>query len=325
LGTIILLIIAGLVILNSSYSSAINNPNSTSNKTIEIIIEPSDSLDQITNKLVENGLLSDSNKLFFRYYLKKDNLYSKFQVGQFRIPQNLTIVELAETLQHAGIPDFWVTLPEGLRKDEVANKISLALTEKVDAKFNSEEFIKLTTDQEFIKTLELPIQVTDLEGLLFPDKYLMDKNVTAKDAIKILTDNYKKKAPIGMTYEQLKIASYLEREGSGAEDRKMIADVINKRLNEGWLLNIDATLVYPRKDWKHILTREDLNTDTPYNTYTRTGLTPTPICNPGAVSMNAIMNPQTNSYYYYIHDKQGLAHYAIDLQGQADNIKKYLQ
>ncbi|HVX93199.1 MAG TPA: endolytic transglycosylase MltG, partial [Candidatus Dojkabacteria bacterium] len=103
----------------------------------------------------------------------------------------------------------------------------------------------------------------------------------------------------------------------------MIAGIINNRLNNGWLLQIDATLLYYYKDWLHVLTAAEIKTDEPYNTYTRPGLTPTPICNPGLVAINSALHPKANVYFFYLHDSHGNIHYAKTYEEHIQNYNTY--
>ena len=183
----------------------------------------------------------------------------------------------------------------------------------------------LTTDSTFISTLGFPYQISDLEGYLFPDKYAFANTVSTEDVLKTLVNNFQTKVGVKDTYEDIIVASMVEREGYTSSDRPMIADIIKRRLEEGWLLQIDATLLYPEKDWKHTITDVDKQKENPYNTYKYPGLPPTPICNPGLSAINATRNPESNSYYFYIHDPQGNIHYAKTLVEHNSNVQKHLR
>jgi UPF0755 protein len=322
---ILILVLTGLFVIKSNYEGALDQPNSESTEVIAMTIETGESLDQIIEKLISNKILSEEKRLYFKYYVRDEQLFPKFQAGDYKIPQNLTIIELADTLQHAGQSDFWVTIPEGLRKDQIVQLVEKAIDNSTESKFDSNRFMELTTDTQFISTLNLPFELEDLEGVLFPDRYRFPMDISSEDVIITMVNNFKSKIPEGFNYSDLRIASYLEKEGYGTEDRRMIADIVKRRLDEGWYLNLDATLHYNKKDWIVNLTYADLREDHPYNTYTRIGLTPTPICNPGLDSILATVNPTPNSFYYYIHDKNGNAHYAIDLNGHQININNYLK
>lgn len=158
-----------------------------------------------------------------------------------------------------------------------------------------------------------------LEGFLFPDTYQFYKNSTPKEALERMLDNFEIRfseemrgqianlnAALGSNYgvrEVTIVASLIEKESANPEESPKIAGVIYNRLFR-WngtpaYLNIDASIIYALNG-RTDLTQEDLRTDSPYNTYTRTGLTPTPISNPGLASLKAALNPENHNYYYYV-------------------------
>lgn len=324
LGVIAFIMIAAVYYIYSNYREAIDKENSDSTEQVDFQIIEGESIDSIASNLIEKGLLREEYKDYFIFYLKRSGEGSKFQAGHFRIPKNLSIKEISITLQDAGIPDLWVTIPEGLRKDEIAQILSDAYSEYDTSVFSSEEFLAFTSDPEYIASLDLPEGIEDLEGFLFPDKYLLPVEATSEYVLNVMVNTFTTKVGDAFTYEDVIVASMLEREGRNDEERAMISDIIRRRLEEGWFLNIDATLLYYYKDWKHPLTFSDLETDQPYNTYTNFGLPPTPISNPGLSSIEASRNPTPNNYYYYLHDNTGQIHYAVTLEEHNLNQVEYL-
>jgi len=156
------------------YIAFIDTPNSDNSKKVEFIIEPGETVDTILENLVQAGLLRKEASRVLKYYIKKENIAQSLQAGVYSMPLDLTPKQIAETLQHAELPEVWVTIPEGLRKDEIADLFLQEFKPLPENVFYKKEFTKLTTDAEFIKTLGLEItEVTDLEGFLFPDKYLL--------------------------------------------------------------------------------------------------------------------------------------------------------
>ncbi|HBB64825.1 hypothetical protein A3K02_01905 [candidate division WS6 bacterium RIFOXYD1_FULL_33_8] len=317
-------LVAGFLI-KKNYDSAIETPNNDSTEKVALEIDTGESVDSIVNKLVEEGILKEKWVYYFKLYLKLNDLSSKIQAGNYQIPLNLSIKEIAETIQQAKDLDIWVTIPEGLRKDEIANILSTELVKGGNANFSKEEFLALTTDTTYISTLGIPYVTSNLEGFLFPDKYAFSKDALTKDVLKKLVDTFISKVGINDTYQDIIIASMVEREAYNSEDRPLIADIIKRRYAEGWLLQIDATLLYPKKDWKYVISNSDKEENNPYNTYKVQGLPPTPICNPGLSSINATRNPKPNNYYYYIHDTEGNVYFAETLSEHNRNIQTYLR
>jgi UPF0755 protein len=317
-------IILGTILI-FDYNRSINFPNSDNDEKIVFEITEGESVEQILQSLLDNNLISQKNYYYAKFYLKRHNLGTNLQAGVYDLPKNLTVVELIDTLQFGRKEEVWVTIPEGLRKDEIAQRIEKELNGNGSLEFSKEEFLSLTTDQEFINTLELNVDISDLEGFLFPDKYSFPKTITTQEVIIKMVENFKQRVEEEYTYEDIILASIVEREGYNSNDRPIIAGIILKRFEEGWLLQTDATLLYPIKDWEHTITPQDKEDDNPYNTYKNIGLPPTPICNPGLQSIEAVWNPEETDYYFYIHDKDGNAHYAETLEQHNENVNEYLK
>jgi UPF0755 protein len=125
-------------------------------------------------------------------------------------------------------------------------------------------------------------------------------------------------------YEVITLASIVEREAIFEDDRGMVADILERRLEINWALEVDVSLLYYFEDWKYELTTEDLQTDTLYNTRLYTGLTPTPICNPGESAITAVLSPTSNNYWYFVSDNDGDLHYGETLDEHNSNIQQYM-
>lgn len=318
-------VLIATVVIKLNYDSVIERPNSDSSEKVTVEIEQGASVETIIKKLVDAGVLKENWTTYFKIYLRFNELAPKIQAGVYDIPKNLNIKELASMIQSSKDQAVWITIPEGLRKDEIANILAIEFEKVNNPNFSSTEFLRLTTDAIFINELGFPYELTDLEGFLFPDKYSFSITADTKSVIGVMLTNFKNKVGLTDTYEDIIIASMVEREGYTSEDRPMIADLIKRRYAEGWLLQIDATLLYPKKDWKAPITERDKQDDNPYNTYKRQGYPPTPICNPGLAAIKAVRNPKPNNYYFYIHDSTGQVHFARTLAEHNQNIQKYLR
>ncbi len=305
------------------YNNVINSEIGEGSEKKPFTIEAGMSGYQVVDKLSTEGIIRSKDVRFIKAYLRLNKI-PHFQEGSFNIPLNLTVKELFDTLQNPESTDIWVTVQEGLRADEIAAIFEKEFSPYEEATFSKDGFMSLVEDQEYISTLELAPEAQTLEGYLFPDKYLLPRDSNERFVVGMLVDHFKSKAG-EITYDDLIIASMVEREGRTDSDRPLIADVIKRRLVEGWYLQIDATVLYPIKDWKHVLTQADLESDNLYNTYTRLGLPPTPISNPGLAAIRATQNPTPNQYYFYIHDNTGKAHFATTLEQHNANVANYLR
>lgn len=318
-------VIIATIVIKLDYDKALKTPNSDSQEKIIIQIEQGSTVEQILTKLVDQELIQEKWLSYVKFYLRQKNLASKLQAGTYELPKNLSIKEVIDSLQNGKNPDIWVTIPEGLRKDEIADILDRELSKLETTNFSKAEFLRLTTDKAYIKTLGLAVNISDLEGYLFPDRYAFPITTKTSDTIDKMVANFKAKVGTADTYNQIILASIVEREGYTDKDRPIIAGIFIKRLEEGWLLQACATVLYPFKDWKHEITETDKQSNNPYNTYKRSGLPPTPICNPGLESINAVRNYEKTPYYYYIHDDNAIVHYGRTLDEHNANINKYLR
>jgi peptidoglycan lytic transglycosylase G len=320
-------VIALGIFIKLDYSKALETPNSQDTTKISLEITQGETTDDILSSLVESGLLKEKWLNYAKIYLILEDLSSSLQAGTYHLPKNLSILEIIDTLQNGRDPDNWVTIPEGLRKDTMADLIA----EEIPS-FSKDTFLALTTDQTFIDTLDMPVELQDLEGYLFPDTYAFAPEATEEDIIKRIIENFKTIVGTEDSYEDINFASIVEREGFDNEDRPTIAGILIKRYNEGWKLGSSVTVLYYFKTWKEeTLTSEDLaDTSNPYNTYALVGLPPTPICNPGLESIEAMRNPIETDYYYFIRgkdtdEKAGETHYGVTYEDHQENINNYLR
>ena len=282
------------------------------------VIRRGESLNSIAKRLKEEGLVRSS--LAFKIIVYTQGLRGKIQAGSFYLSSGWNLYEIARALT-LGTEDIWLTFPEGWRKEEFARRIGANIED-----FDIKEFLNLTKD---------------LEGYLFPDTYLIPKSATPSAIIKILTNNFEKKTKdLKITYQDLILASILEREVKHEGERPVVAGILIKRLKEGWPLQVDATVQYGLAtkqfgnlaieqlndfDWWPRITKESLEIDSPYNTYKYKGLPPTPICNPGLAAIKAAANPLTTDYWFYLSDSEGKVHFAKTLEEHQKNINRYLK
>lgn len=275
-------------------------PSTDSNK-VNFMVNKGSSVSLIGNNLEKAGLIKDA--IIFKFYIQLTNSQNKIQAGEFELSKNLTLVQVIEKLKK-GPTEILVTIPEGLRREEIAEKYRSTLNK--DESF-VKEFLNLSAGKE---------------GYLFPDSYLFPKEATATQIVNrmIATFNLKVK---DITYKQLIIASMLERETFADSEKPIVAGIIYKRLENDWPLQVDATLQYIKGDWKPVYS-EDKELKSPYNTYTNLGLPPAPIANPGLSSILAAISPEASDYWYYIHDNDGKIHFARDLDEHNANVRKYL-
>jgi UPF0755 protein len=243
--------------------------------------------------------------------------------GGYTISKSMNAWEMARAFTR-GPQMKWVIIPEGLRKEEIATILAEALGWSVEKKA---QFIQSTAQKPNYK-----------EGVFFPDTYLIDKAEDPAETAQRLIARFEEKiAPYvkeGLTQNikwttLVKLASIIEREAAGEHDMPLIAGVLWNRLDKNMRLEVDATLQYARGDvgdgWWAPIKVEDKKIDSPYNTYTRAGLPPTPIANPGVASMAAVITPAKTDCLFYLHDTSRQIHCAKTYDEHKINIEKYLK
>lgn len=278
------------------------------------VIEKGDGIRTIANKLKRNNLIRDP--VVFFLLLKQQGLDNKIQAGDFRLSPSMSASEITQALVNGRL-DVWVTIPEGKRGEEIAEIL------KSNIPAYNDTWVQ---------------QLSEHEGYLFPDTYLIPKDATINLIISVMRKNFDDKyATLSDGNENLDnkeqvvtIASLIEREAKLPEDRPLVASVIYNRLDIDMALQIDATVQYAlgyqegeKNWWKKKLTRSDLKIDSLYNTYLYPGLPPGPIANPGLAALTAAIKPAKTNFRYYISDKSGMNHYAITIEEHNANIKKY--
>jgi len=303
----------GLYFMYTEGSLAVDKNNAGSTM---FIIKKGEGLNSIIKRLATEDLIR--NKVVFYTIALQRGIEKKIQAGEFKLSKRMNANEIADNLTH-GTVDEWVTIVEGLRKEEIALQLSQQFS------FSEISFIEQAK-----------------EGQLFPDTYLIPKTASMETIISIMEDNYKKKMAEARKVrpfekrtdrEILILASLVEREAKFADDRQLIASIILKRAQNDWPLQLDATiqygLGYQRKEkswWKRELAIEDLKVDNTYNTYERKGMPPAPICNPGLESLKAAITADPNTpYWYYVNDKNGRIRPAKTLEEHEANIRKFIQ
>lgn len=288
-------------------------PVSSSEKFEYFVINKGSSASQIGNKLQDAGLIKSA--LAFKLYMQFTGQSGKIQTGEFKLTPSYSLLQTVNTL-FKGPVELWVTIPEGLRREEIAQKFVVALGKPSSF---SDEFLQASAGEE---------------GYLFPETYLFPRDAVASQIVKKMTDTFDNKTKdienhSGLSFNQaIILASIIERETKTDAERPVVAGILLNRLDSGMPLQVDAAVQYAvgtPKDWWPILTLADLSIKSAYNTYQNAGLPPTPISNPGISSIRAALNPTKTDYWYYIHDSKGQIHYAKTLAEHNENIAKYLK
>lgn len=309
---IVFVLICGLVLI-SWYQTGLSAVNKNDRSEKMFTIRPDVGVRTVAQELQQDGLIK--NPTLFYLYVKKAGLDKKIQAGDFRLSPSMSSKQIAKALTK-GTLDIWVTIPEGKRATEIA----ALLKEKIP-----------TYDPSWDAKLQ------ENEGYLFPDTYLIPRGATIDAIIAILRNTFDERyqqidtSKTSLSKAQIvTLASMIEREAQHDQDRPLISSVMHNRLTIGMPLQIDATIQYAigydaaeGTWWKKGLTTSDLKIASAYNTYTNTGLPPTPICSPGVLALQAAADPAQSNYLFYMTDKNGITHFAATYAQHQANIEKY--
>lgn len=316
---LIVLIILAIVVFIGLYKFETLAVSSKSKK-VEFTVEEGNSYYTLADELKEKNLIKSA--FFYKVYLKFHSPVG-LTVGTYELNQNMAVSEIVGILSNdnnANENSVRLTFREGLNAQQMASIIS----RKTD--ITSEEFLAKISDETYIDSLKdkywfitddvkNPEIYYDLEGYLFPDTYVLEKNDVNLDSLltKILDNTALKLEPYRADIENsgysvhqiLTLASLVELEAVTDDDRAKVAGVFYNRLNDNWSLGSDVTTYYSAKKlMTERLTTEDLTTCNGYNTRCTSmkGLPVGPIDNPSASAIEATINPDIQDYYYFVAD-----------------------
>jgi UPF0755 protein len=314
------LIIIGLLPFTSLFLPV----DSKNSQKIEFQILPGQKIAEISTNLKKAHLIRSGFTL--QVYLYTHNLNKKIQAGYFYLSPSQSTAEIGDSLTKAVSKRIRVTLPEGLRRQEIANLILDTLEgTKTPHHFNPDQFIEKTAN---------------LEGQLFPDTYDLSPEIDTDEMIKKLTDRYSNiTSTLNLSPEDLHrvtiLASLIEREAGSDTEKAEIAGILKNRLDNQWPLQIDATIQFALSNtrcrlrlcdwWPKTLTKNDLQIKSAYNTYLNPGLPPGAIGNPGQASLEAAVKPKDTKNWFYLHDLSGKIHTAITVEEHNRNVCQYLK
>lgn len=269
---------------------------------------------ELIPKLKEQGYIK--SEWAFNFVLKIKGWQGKIEPGGYMVSKGMDAWLLADTLVNRPYQK-WVVIPEGLRKEEIAEMVQ----EKIDwAEVEERRFLSRAK-----------------EGYLFPDTYLLNLDYTGEDVAKRMENQFNEK--VADLFKEAKennikndtlivLASLVQREAGNEKEMPLIAGVIWNRWLKGMKFEIDATIQYAlgkSSNWWPIIKPENYKFNSPYNTYLHKGRPPAPICNPGLAAISAVIHSEETEYLYYLHDNEGQIHPAKTYEEHLKNIEKYLK
>ena len=316
---LVLIIMTAYFFYGLQPSFAVNNP-------VKFTVTKGESFKEIGARLSQSSLIKSI--VVFKVYSLLTGSATRFQPGVYELAGTMSVPQIVGLLRTGSENDVTIQIPDGA----TVKDIDQILSDKGVIQKGSLEnfnFASLATQYPFLS------QVNSLEGFLMPDTYNFNLDSDTSDVVKKFLDTFEIKAwPLlsgeKSWYNDLILASYLEREVPEFNDRKIVAGILLKRIQINMPLQVDATLSYAKCDGR-LFTCEnmvpgkgDTKINSPYNTYLHSGFTPTPIANPSKHAIQAAISPESSNYLYYFSNASGTIFFSRTLEEHNQKQLKYL-
>lgn len=278
----------------------IKTPLAVKGEEKSVIIEKGLGVKEIAKKLENEKLIRGA--FYFKIYVRLENI-TNLQAGEYVLNSSMSIPKIVEILSGGRVNknEIKVTIPEGFTVKQIDERLAQAGLIKAGDLIN-------------LDPMQVPsskFQVLSFEGFLFPDTYIFNKNSAIQNIVQKMIDNFNKKITPEMRTEIEKqgkkledmiiMASIVQQEAVSEEEMPKIAGVFYNRLAINMPLQSDPTVNYVTGKSLRQVTAEDMQADSPYNTYKYRGLPPGAICNPGLAAIKAAIYPEKHDYYYFLH------------------------
>ncbi len=287
-----------------------------------VFIPKGTSVEEIGILLEAAGLLDGDPR--FLLLTRILGVASRLPAGEFLLDTNQNPVDLINQLADAKPVQHQLTVVEGLRMEEIAELFAAA--DWID----KNRFLTLARDPGVIASFGLD-GVASLEGYLFPDTYLLIKPSPGEEKILArlvnraleVYDSLDRGDTKMSRHQVFTLASIVEKETGKADERPVIASVFHNRLRKRMKLQSDPTVIYGIDGFTGPLTKKDLKSPNPFNTYTIDGLPPGPICSPGRESLQAVLTPADTNYLYFVSKNDGSHYFSNNLREHNRAVRKY--
>ena len=250
------------------------------------------------------------------------------KAGEYEVPQGASLLNVLQLLETGRVKPHLLVLPEGFTLRDLARQI------EAEGIAPAADVIRIATSPHL--AWSLGIETDSLEGYLFPDTYQVTKGMRVEEILGRMTQRFRDRVGTpevvararerGLTLHQLiTLASIVEKEAALASERPIIARVFLNRLHRDMPLQADPTVAYAMAKEGRSPTREDLQTDHPYNTYKNRGLPPGPIGNPGRSTVDAVLEPANVPYLYFVAIDDRSHYFSTTLEEHNRAVARYRQ
>lgn len=283
---------------------------------------------KVAQLLAEAGVVTDADLLYL--YMRREQLAPRLQAGEYEFTGTLTPGQALEKIVSGQVKTYRFTVPEGLRAEEI-----LPLIAGSELKLDLRKLEQLAANKRFLAKSGVP--AGSIEGFLYPDTYTFTRKATEEAVLTKMVSsalaayrrvNSRRKQEVKLDIlEAFTLASIVEKETGVPEERARIACVFHNRLKLGWKLQTDPTVIYAMRLMRGVysknITKKDLETRHPYNTYTETGLPPGPIASPGAAALEATLNPLDCQDLFFVSRNDGTHIFCPTLECHEAAVKEW--
>lgn len=320
--SLLFIVLSSLLFLGFALTALFLPPLQTAEK-VEVKVERGEPFSSVVRKLKEKSAIRDEK--LFSLWARLWKLDKKIHWGFYHFELPLAPAAVLNQMVLGKGLFYRITIPEGLTLREVADLLEEAgIADK-------EQLLAEAASPELLS--ELGLEEEGTEGYLFPDTYYFPPAVTESEILIAMVEQFRSvfdpmmrqhaKEPGLAPHEVVTLASLIERETGDEAERPLVSAVFHNRLRLKMPLQSDPTVIYGREAPSNNLTRKDLQSRSPYNTYRIKGLPPGPICNPGLSSLRAALFPAATPHLYFVSKNDGTHLFSVDLEDHNRAVKFY--
>jgi len=285
-----------------------------------VLLHPGYSTRHIARELESAGVIRSSTAFLLWHFVVHPRT---LKAGEYLFEQPANAIQVHRRLAHGDVYVHTVVIPEGFNIFEVAEAMQAA------GLGPQQEFLQAAR-ADIVLVHDLDPQATSLEGYLFPDTYQFTRTETPTDMLAVMVHRFRAKVrSLGLTgnmHQVVTMASIVEKETAVADERPKVASVYYNRLSQRVALGADPSIIYAELlagKYSGALHHDDMQFDSPYNTYRHAGLPPGPIASPGVASLQAAMHPANTDYLYFVSAGDGHHRFAATLEEHNHNVALY--
>lgn len=321
------LILVAVLAFAGWFAWALLTPVEPPGKTY-VMLRPGFSTHRFAAELKSAGVIRSEKAFILWHYFHR---HRSLKAGEYLFEKPANIIDLQKRLRRGDVYYRTVVVPEGFTIFDIARAVEAAGLGPAD------DFLKVAQSDTAL-IADLTPNAPSLEGYLFPDTYEFSRMQTMHEIAATMVRQFRQVAnqiglipiPPGLTDEDIErtvtMASIIEKETAVPEERPLVASVYYNRLAKKIALDADPSIIYAELlagTYTGALHHDDMRFNSPYNTYTHTGLPPGPIGNPGKSALEAAMHPADSDYYYFVADAAGHHRFARTIEEHNKNVAAY--